>query len=151
MLSNITPVSYKGTYAAVSQRGPDLQLMAATPGPVPSAPPERQSARCLRPHMSSSSSPSPIPGFIFVHAPFLSKKGNVHLFSSSIPHFDKCHGETSRIFSRQLSRLLPVPGVLVSFLELHFEGEVPLLALRGRPQPLSKSPLKVKRDIFTRK
>ena len=30
---------------------------------------------------------------------FLSKKGNVHLFSSSLPRLDKCH-ETSRIFPR---------------------------------------------------
>ena len=32
-------------------------------------------------------------------APFLSKKENVHLFSSLLPRFDKCH-ETSRIFTR---------------------------------------------------
>ena len=36
---------------------------------------------------------------LFLCAPFLPKKGNVHLFSSSLPRFDKCH-ETSRIFPR---------------------------------------------------
>ena len=36
---------------------------------------------------------------LFLCAPFLSKMENVHLFSSSFPHFDKCH-ETSRIFPR---------------------------------------------------
>ena len=37
-----------------------------------------------------------------------------------------------------LSRLLPVPGVLVSFLELRFGEKMTLLALRERPQPLKK-------------
>ena len=37
-----------------------------------------------------------------------------------------------------MSRLLPVPGVLVSFLELRFLGKMALLALGGRPQPLKK-------------
>ena len=41
-------------------------------------------------------------------------------------------------YFRGLSRLLPVPGVLVSFLELRFLGKMALLALRGRPQPLKK-------------
>ena len=41
-------------------------------------------------------------------------------------------------YFRGLSRLLPVPGVLESFLELRFLGKVALLALRGRPQPLKK-------------
>ena len=36
---------------------------------------------------------------LFLCAPFLPKKGNVHLFSSSFSRFDKCH-ETSRIFPR---------------------------------------------------
>ena len=36
---------------------------------------------------------------LFLCAPFLSKMENVHLFSSSLPRFDKCH-ETSRIFPR---------------------------------------------------
>ena len=35
-----------------------------------------------------------------------------------------------------LSRLLPVPGVLVSFFELRFFGKMTPLALGGRPQPL---------------
>ena len=36
---------------------------------------------------------------LFLCAQFLSKEENVHLFSSSLPRFDKCH-ETSRIFPR---------------------------------------------------
>ena len=39
-----------------------------------------------------------IAGFIFVRT-FFAEKGNVHLFSSSHPCFDKCH-ETSPIFPR---------------------------------------------------
>ena len=41
-------------------------------------------------------------------------------------------------YFRGLSRLLPVPEFLVSFLELHFLGKMDLLALGGRPQPLKK-------------
>ena len=41
-------------------------------------------------------------------------------------------------FFRGLKGLLPVPGVLVSFLELHFLVKMALLALGGRPQPLKK-------------
>ena len=52
-------------------------------------------------------------GFIFVRIIFVQKK-KMFTFLSSLPRFDKCH-EMSRIFPR---RLLPVPGVLVSFLEL---------------------------------
>ena len=37
-----------------------------------------------------------------------------------------------------LSRLLPVPGVLVSFLELSFLSKMAILALGGRRQPLKK-------------
>ena len=60
---------------------------------------------------------------LFLCAPFLSKIENVHLFSSSLSRLDKCH-ETSRIFPRTECRLLSVmPGVLVSFLELHFLGK----------------------------
>ena len=36
---------------------------------------------------------------LYLCVPFLSKKENVHLFSSSLPRFYKCH-ETSRIFLR---------------------------------------------------
>merc|ERR1711952_565042 len=66
---------------------------------------------------------------------FCSKNENVHLFSSSLPRFDKCH-ETSRIFPRTFASVMP--GVLVSFLELHFLGKMALLALGGRPQPFKK-------------
>ena len=41
-------------------------------------------------------------------------------------------------YFRGLSRLLPVPGVLVSFLELRFLGKMALLALGGHPQLLKK-------------
>merc|ERR1712029_99438 len=41
-------------------------------------------------------------------------------------------------YFRGMSRLLPVPEVLVSFLELRFLGKMDLLALGGRPQPLKK-------------
>ena len=41
-------------------------------------------------------------------------------------------------YFRGSSRLLPVPGVLVSFLELRFLGKMALLDLGGRPQPLKK-------------
>ena len=37
-----------------------------------------------------------------------------------------------------MSRLLPVPGVLVSFVELCFLRKMALLALGWRPQPLKK-------------
>ena len=33
---------------------------------------------------------------------------------------------------------MPLPGVLVSFLELRYLGKMALLALGGRPQPLKK-------------
>ena len=42
---------------------------------------------------------SPIGQALFLCEPFLSKKENVHLFSSSLPRFDKYH-ETPRIFPR---------------------------------------------------
>ena len=52
-------------------------------------------------------------------------------------------------YFRGLSRLLPVPGVLVSFLELRFLGKMALLALRGRPQPLKK-PSQSQKGTFLR-
>ena len=68
------------------------------------------------------------PGFILC-APFLSKMENGHLFSSSLPRFDKCH-ETSRIFPRTEQTFAShVPGVLVSFLDLRFLEEMALLIL----------------------
>ena len=83
-----------------------------------------------------------IPGFIFVQ----------HLlgFLASFVPFGKLHfihpltNATRRHeYLRGLSRLLPVPGVWVSFLKLRFLGKMALLALGGRPLSLSKSPLKV--------
>ena len=41
-------------------------------------------------------------------------------------------------YFRGLSRLLPVTGVLMSFLELRFLGKMALLALGGLPLPLKK-------------
>ena len=38
-----------------------------------------------------------------------------------------------------LSRLLPVPKVLMSFLELHFLKKLALFASGWRPQPLKKA------------
>ena len=58
--------------------------------------------------------------------------------------FSRAHSHASTNATRRheyfrgLSRLLPVPGVLVSFLELRFLGKMALLALGGRPQPLKK-------------
>ena len=58
--------------------------------------------------------------------------------------FSRAHSHTSTNATRRheyfrgLSRLLPVPGVLVSFLELRFLGKMALLALGGCPQPLKK-------------
>ena len=85
---------------------------------------------------------------LFLCSTFWSKMENGHLFSSSLPRLDKCH-KTSRLFTRTEKTFVPVTGVLVSFLELRFLGKMALLALIRCPQSLSKSPLKVKRDIFT--
>ena len=66
------------------------------------------------------------------------------MFTFSRAHSHALTNATRRHeYFRGLSRLLPVPGVLVSFLELRFLVKMSLLALGGRPQPL-----KVKRDIF---
>ena len=61
------------------------------------------------------------------------------MFTFSQAHSHALTNATRRHeYFRGLSRLLPVPGVLVSFLELRFLGKMALLALRGRPQPLKK-------------
>ena len=61
------------------------------------------------------------------------------MFTFSRAHSHALTNATRRHeYFRGLSRLLPVPGVLVSFLELRFLGKMALLALRGRPQPLKK-------------
>ena len=59
---------------------------------------------------------------LFLCTPFFVKKENAFTFSQAL--FSRCHE-----YFRGLSRLLPVPGVLVSFLELHFLGKMALLAL----------------------
>ena len=74
---------------------------------------------------------------LFLWAPFLYKSGNcLHFFKSH------SHASTNATrhheYSRVLSRLLSVPGVLLSFLKLGFGGKMALLALGGRPQPLKK-------------
>ena len=75
-------------------------------------------------------------GFIFVRTIFVQKR-KMFTFSRAHSHAltnaTRCHK-----YFRGLSRLLPVPGVLVSFLELRFLGNMALLALGGRPQPLKK-------------
>ena len=61
------------------------------------------------------------------------------MFAFSPAHSHALTNATRRHeYFRGLSRLLPVPGVLVSFLELRFLGKMALLALGGRPQPLKK-------------
>ena len=61
------------------------------------------------------------------------------MFTFSQAHSHALTNATRRHeYFRGLSRLLPVPGVLVSFLELRFLGKMALLALGGRPQPLKK-------------
>ena len=61
------------------------------------------------------------------------------MFTFSRAHSHALTNATRRHeYFRGLSRLLPVPGVLVSFLELRFLGKMALLALGGRPQPLKK-------------
>ena len=61
------------------------------------------------------------------------------MFTFSQAHAHALTNATRRHeYFQGLSRLLPVPGVLVSFLELHFLGKMALLALGGRPEPLKK-------------
>ena len=83
-------------------------------------------------------------------APFLCPRRKMFTISRAHSHASTNVKRRHEYF-RGLSRPLPVPGVLVSFLELRFLRKMALLALGGRPLSLSKSPLKVKRDIFTRK
>ena len=61
------------------------------------------------------------------------------MFTFSRDHYYAMTNATRRQeYFRGLSRLLPAPGVLVSFLELCFLMKMALLALGGRPQPLKK-------------
>ena len=76
------------------------------------------------------------PGFIFVRTVFVQNE-KCSPFSQAHSHASTNATRRHEYF-RGLSRLWPVPGVLVSFLELHFLGKMDLLALRGRPQPLKK-------------
>ena len=79
---------------------------------------------------------------LFLCAPFLPNKGNVHLFSSSLPRFDKCH-QTSRIFPRSEQTFASARSFgVISWAS--FFGKMAPLALGG----FSKSPLKVKRATF---
>ena len=77
-----------------------------------------------------------MPGFIFVFTIFCPKWKMV-TFSPAHSHV-LTNATRRHEYFRGLSRLLPVPGVLVSFLELRFLGKMALLALGGRPQPLKK-------------
>ena len=64
---------------------------------------------------------------LFLCAPFLSKKFTFsRAHSHALTNAMRCHE-----YFRGLSRLLPVPGVLVSFLELRFLVKMSLLPLRG--------------------
>ena len=73
---------------------------------------------------------------MFVRSIFVQKR---KMFTFSQAHSHALTNATRRHeYFRGLSRLLPVPGVLVSFLELRFLGKMALLALGGRPQPLKK-------------
>ena len=75
-------------------------------------------------------------GFVFVHVIFGPKK---KMFAFSRAHSHALTNAKNRHeYFRGLSRLLPVTGVLVSFLELRFLGKMALLALRRLPQPLKK-------------
>ena len=75
---------------------------------------------------------------LFLCAPFLTKKGKCSPFSRAHSHA-LANAMRRHEYFQGLSRLLPVPGVLVSFLELRFLGKMALLALGGRPQPLKKA------------
>ena len=70
-------------------------------------------------------------GFISAHIIFFCPKGLT--LSHASANVTRRHK-----YFRGLSRLLPVPGVLVSFLELRFLGKTTLLAL-GDWRPLSPS------------
>ena len=74
---------------------------------------------------------------LFLCAPFFVQKMKMFIFSQAHSHA-WTNATRRHEYFRGLSRLLPVPGVLVSFLELRFLGKNALLALRGRPQPLKK-------------
>ena len=77
-----------------------------------------------------------IAGFVFKCAQFLSK---MDMFTVSQAHFHALTNATRRHeYLRGLSRLWPVPGVLVSFLDLRFLEKMALFALGRRPQPLKK-------------
>ena len=76
---------------------------------------------------------------LFLCTLFFYQKANVRLFSDSLMRRYE--------YSRGLSKLWSVPGVLVSFLELHFLGKMALLALGGRPQPL-KNPSQSQKGHF---
>ena len=82
------------------------------------------------------SRPNTMTGFIFVPTFFCPKK-KMFTFSRAHSHA-LTNATTCHEYSRGLSRLLTVPGVLVSFLELHILRKVSLWALGGHPQPLKK-------------
>ena len=59
------------------------------------------------------------------------------MFTISQAHSHASRNET-RCHEYSQGLHISMPGVLVSFLELHFLGKMALLALGGRPQPLKK-------------
>ena len=54
-------------------------------------------------------------------------------------------------YSQGMRQLLPVPGVLVSFIELCFGEKMALLALGGRPQPLKKPSQSQKEHFYEKR
>ena len=75
----------------------------------------------------------------FVEELMKSKCTNGKLFSFSQAHSNALTNTTRRHeYFRGLSRHLPVPGVIVSFLELRFLRKISLLTLGERPFPLKK-------------
>merc|ERR1712016_26558 len=88
------------------------------------------------------------PSFIFVRTVFV-QNGKCSPFSRTHSHASTNATRRHEYF-RGLSRLLPVPGVLVSFLELRFLRKLALLALGGRPQSL-KQPSQSQKGHFYKK
>ena len=71
---------------------------ATDEGPPPAAGPPAAKAAPVSHHRDSGAGADRLGQALFLCAPFLSKKENVHLFSSSLLRFDKCH-KTSQIFT----------------------------------------------------
>ena len=104
--STVSSASGGGAFPAASRTNRVMSLAeilaegATDEGPPPAAGPPAAKAAPVSHHRDSGAGADRLGQALFLCAPFLSKKENVHLFSSSLPRFDKqCH-ETSRIFPR---------------------------------------------------